>query len=191
MAAMFQELAELFENSRRAKLLKFFLFQSDIQMSAATAGSAIGIPKAAAEKEARALVRLGLLLKSRQKKNPSLSLNHSHPWLAALKNFFETTTLPDDALIRRTFRGVSGVSLIAATGILANEDRASVDLLVVARKSQAKAAGKAVFKLECAIGLPLRYAVLDAAAYAGRFEANDRLIRDVIEFRHRLILGHF
>jgi len=191
MPAMFKDLAQLFENPRRAKLLKFFLFQPDMRTDAQAAGAAVGISKAAAEKEARALARAGILFMRKQKKGTQFSLNHAHPWLAPLAAFLEATTLPDDRAVLRAFKGISGISLLAATGALANEERASVDLLVVARKSKSPAVAKAVYKLECALGLPLRYAFLEPAAYTSRLEANDRLLRDVIEYKHRLISGHF
>ncbi|MDO8523716.1 MAG: hypothetical protein Q7R74_00635, partial [bacterium] len=64
---MFKDLARLFENARRVKLLKFFVFQPEVRITAAAAGSAINIPKTIAEYELRALKRSGILLARHQK----------------------------------------------------------------------------------------------------------------------------
>ncbi len=190
MPLMFQDLARLFENARRVKLLKFFVFQPDIRVTAAGAGAVIGIPKTIAEYEVRALARSNILHVRHQKKQTLFSLNHAHPWLPALYALLDTTTLPDDRTIAAVFRGISGITLIIATGALARESRSSVDLLIVARKAKNPRIAKAVHTLEHATGLPLRFAVLSAADYAQRREARDRLLRDVFEFENRLILGH-
>ena len=165
---MFNDIAHLFGSVQRTKLLKFFLFQPDIRMSARAAGAAISIPKAAAEKEARALVKLGVLVAKRHKKNILLSANAAYPWLSAVRTFLDATTLPNDRAIAGAFKGVSGISLIVATGILAREERSSVDLLIVARKSKNPGIAKAVARVERLAGLPLRYAVLEPGRYAER-----------------------
>lgn len=189
MRGMFQDLARLFENSRRVKLLKFFVFQPEVRTTAAAAGSAIGIPKTVAEYELRALKRSGILLARRQRGKTLFALNRAHPWLPALYALLDATTLPDDRALANAFRGISGITLVIATGILARESRSSVDLLIVARKPKNPRIAKAVRVVERTTGLPLRFAVLGATNYMERREARDRLLRDVFEFENRLILG--
>ncbi|MDE2079508.1 MAG: hypothetical protein KGI73_03920 [Patescibacteria group bacterium] len=185
---MFQELSRLFENPRRIKILKFFIFQPD-QRFAAVDFSAIGVPKAAAEKELRALTRAGIIMPRKLRAQVTYALNPRHQLISALRDFLDTVTLPDNRALLECFKGVPGLSLIVATGVLAREERSSADLLIVARKPQHPAIAKAVFKVECAIGLPLRYAVMETHRYTERLEAHDRLLRDVFEFQHRVILG--
>jgi hypothetical protein len=187
---MFKNLNQVFASPARAKLLKFFLFQPDVRVTAQAAGAAIGISRKIAEKECRALAALGILSARKQKSGGLFSFNPAYEHATALRAFLEATTLPSDKRILEAFRG-SGASLIAATGVLANEERASVDILIVGKKGKHKGMKDAIYRLECSIGLPLRYAILEPASYTSRLEGNDRLIRDVIEFKHRLISGHF
>lgn len=189
MPLMFPELAKLFENPRRAKLLKFFVFQPDTRMSASAAGGVVGIPKVTAEREARTLTRLGFLTTKRVKKQFLFSANPYHPWFSALRAFFDAATLPSDRMILSAFKGIPGISVIVATGALAREDRSAIDLLIVAKKSKNPRIVRAVGKVERMAGLPLRYSVMEPQRYAERLEAHDRLLRDVFEFKNRLILG--
>jgi hypothetical protein len=186
---MFTELTRLFENGARAKLLKFFLFQTDQRFAARAAGAALGIPKAAAEKETRALTRFGILVARKRGRETYYAADTRHPLFTPLRAFLDATTLPEDRDILAAFKGISGISLLAASGALVKEERAAVDLLVVVRKSQHPAVAKAVSRLEHRFGLPLRYAVMEPSAYVERLEGNDRLLRDVFEFRHRIVLG--
>lgn len=202
---MFQDLARLFGNPRRVKLLKFFVFQPDARVSASEAGRMIGMAKTVAEREAAALARSGILVAKRQPRrkvgapteasgrSATFSLNRAHPWLPSLSAFLDATTLPSDKALLGEFRGIRGVSLIVATGWLAKEDRSQIDLLIVARKSKGKGKEKeleqAVRRAESMAGMPLRYAILDPKRYTERLEARDRLLRDVFEFSHRVIFG--
>lgn len=187
---MFLELSQIFQNPRRIKILKFFAYQPDVRLSAQAVSSVLGISKGESEKEARALVRFGMLHMKRQKGMTLFSINTLHPWLSVLQTFFEATTLPNDRVIAAAFKGIAGISLIIATGVLAQEERSSIDILIVARKTNNPHVARAVARLERLVGLPLRYVILEPSRYTERFEANDRLLRDVFEFSHRTIYGH-
>ena len=186
---MFTELAKLFENPRRVKLLKFFVFQPEARMSARAAGAIIGVSKTDAEREARALARLGLLVAKRHKKQIQYSVNATHSLIAPLRDFFDAATLPSERMILSAFKGIPGVSIIVATGVLAKEDRSAIDLLVVTKKSKNPRILRAVTKVERMAGVPLRYVAMEPEHYAERLEAHDRLLRDVFEFKNRVILG--
>jgi len=185
---MFQDLAKLFQNSRRVKLLKFFIFQPEARMSAAEAGAAIGISKKDAIDEMRALERMKVVVSGKQKTR-LYSVNLGHPLVEPIRAFLVATTLPDDRAILSAFKGVSGISLLVRTGELVHEGRASVDLLIVARKPRNPKIARAVRKAESMTGLPLRYAVMDPATYEERMDSYDRMLRDVFEFEHRFIVG--
>ena len=186
---MFRELSQLFGDSRRARLLKFFIFQPGERFAAADL-SAVGIPKSAAERELRALARAGILAPRKLRARVLYTLNQGHPLIPALRSFLDAVTLPDNRSLLACFKGVSGLTLIVATGALAREERSSADLLIVARNPKNPGVAKAVYKVECMTGLPLRYAVMETGKYRERLEAHDRLLRDVFEFQHRVILGH-
>ncbi len=186
---MFQELARLFSSPARVKLLKYFVTQPDARVEGASVASTVGISRAAADSELRALTRLGVLSGRRQGKTTFYSFDKTFPLEDAVRTFLEETTLPDDAQIVQTFRGVRGLTLMVATGFLAHEPRGSVDLLIITRRPHDSSIEKAVRKLEALAALPVRYAVLEADDYKSRLESYDRLLRDVFEYNHRVIYG--
>jgi hypothetical protein len=47
---------------------------------------------------------------------------------------------------------------------------------------------KAVKKIESLAAIPIRYAVLEVEEYLGRRQAYDRMLRDIFEYSHRVIL---
>ncbi len=186
---MFQDVARLCSSVSRLKVLKFFLLQPEARAGAEAVASTLGIPKAVVLRELRALAGQGILAYRRQGKTLLWGANTSHPLAQDLRSFLEVATLPEDAIIARAFKNISGITLVVAAGTLARETHGSIDILVVTKKPKDPRIAQAVRVIERTTALPIRYAVLEAVDYAERFEARDRLIRDVLEYTHRIIIG--
>ena len=186
---MFQELARLFVTPTRIKLLKFFVLQPDNRVTGKSAATTVGVSARAVESELRALVRADIVSVRKQGKASVYALNTAHQLVQPLREFLDTTTLPPDQVLVETLRGIRGLTLIVATGVLADEPRGSVDLLIVTKKPNDARIAKAIKRLESIMALPLRFAVLELEDYRGRLESYDRLLRDVYEFNHRVIFG--
>lgn len=186
---MFPDVVRLCSSSTRLKILKFFAFNTEERAPAVTVASTIGGSKVVVSREASALARLGILNTRKSGKVTTYAFNKSHPLADSLKKFLGEATLPDDRTIARAFTGVPALTLVVATGILANEPQSSVDLLIVARRPHDPRIAQAIRKAEHISAMPLRYAVLETKAFRERLEARDRLLRDILEFSHRIIIG--
>lgn len=186
---MFKELSRIFASPARVKVLKFFALQSGVRISPADAAVQLGMSRAKVESELRALSNLAILQKRGQGKKVTYMFPGTHPYSEAIRVFLESTTVPDDKTVLSAFRGVSGVTLIAATGTLMQDPRPSLDLLIVTRRPKNPLIARAVRRLETGTALSLRYAVLETGEYKNRLETHDRLLRDVFDFSHRVILG--
>lgn len=186
---MFKELSKLFTSSNRIKLLKFFSSQPLDRFTAADAAASLGMPKKTADVELKALARLGIIQKRSQPKKVWYAYAPQHQYADAVKAFLDATTQPADKTISSAFRGVGGTTMLVASGVLTRDPRSSLDLLIVTRRPKHPGIPKAVKKIESGVALPLRYAVLEAKEYKGRLEANDRLLRDVFDFAHRVVMG--
>ncbi len=190
---MFKDVCQLFYPVSRVKLLKFFSFDGEARgegrATAAAAASTVGITKEEAERQIRAFMRLKLLTMRRQGSVKTYVFNNDHPFAGPLRRFLEETTLPSERAIAKAFKGVTGIISVIASGNLAKEPRSSADLLIVTRRPEDARLAAAVRKVETLSGIMLRYAVLGVDDYHERLEARDRLIRDVLEYSHRVIIG--
>ena len=189
MKLMFRELSRLFASPSRLKLLKYFVLQPNVKATAKDAAQTVGIARATAETELRSLARSGVLTGKRNGKKLLYSFSPNYRHADALSAFLESVTRPEDKTIADAFKGVPGVTLLVATGILARDIRPEVDLLVVTRRPKDMRIERAVRKVEANASIPIRYAVLEAREYEQRLVARDRLLRDVFEFTHNVILG--
>ncbi len=189
MALMFKELSRLFQNPTRIKVLKFFTLQPNLKTSAKEVAQTIGGGAKKIEAEVRALARAGALTGKRQGKGILYSLSPAFEHTDAVRTFLDDITQPNDKSLSDAFRGVPGITLLVATGALVREHRAAIDLLIVSRRPKDPRIERAVRQVETRASLPIRYAVFDTKEYEERRVARDRLLRDIFEFTHAVILG--
>lgn len=188
---MFKDVAQLLHSPTRIKILKFFIFQPDVRATAKVVAGTIGVSQSSLEKEIRALVRHNIISARRQGKSIFYTVNRAHYLREALELFLQSATNVDHRIIADVFRGTRGLTCAVASGMLVDDSRATIDLLLVVRKKHAYDPGitRAMKRAEKLIALPLRYAVLEVKEFEERFEARDRLLRDVFEFPHAILFG--
>lgn len=185
---MFQELTKLFASPLRIKLIKFFALQPEAHFDAARVASALGAKKAAVVEELRALVRLKVLQAELAKGGTKFYWRSDYELAFQLQNFVIDVTTPSDLSVQKAFKPLAPF-LVVVAGALADETRGMVDLLIVTKRVHDDRIGKAVKKLETVTAVPIRYTVLEVGEYLSRREGFDRMLRDIFDFRHRVIIG--
>lgn len=185
---MFRELLTLFGNLTRLKALAYILKRPGESGTASECAAVIGVPREAALKELTALSRLGIVGSRRTASHKVFVSNTSHPLAAPLSTLLFEATTPTDRDILQALKGVRGLVLVVASGILTGESRSSVDLLLVCRNPETARLARSVKRLEALAAVPLRFTVFEVDEYLGRKQAYDRLLRDIFEYRHRIVL---
>lgn len=185
---MFQELSKLFDNPLRIKLIKFFALQPEHEFALPTVASQLGGSRDRVREELAALKRLKIVKSTRAPGGVRYLWNHDYPGAFAIQNFIIEATTPSDTTVLKAFKPLSP-HLVVVAGALADETRGLIDLLVVTKRTQDPRIGKAVKKLEAITAVPIRYAVLEIGEYLARREGFDRMMRDIFDFRHRVVIG--
>lgn len=186
--SMFQEIARLFTTPLRIKVLKFFALQPETRYTVTQVAAALQGNKHAVAAEVRALERADILVTRADRTARTYAWNGSYRIADAIQRFAIDATTPTDDVLGKAFRPLSP-SLVVAAGMLANEERGTVDLLIVTRRPKDQRIAKVVKLLEATTALPVRYAVMSVSEYQARREGYDRLLRDIFDFKHRVILG--
>ena len=185
---MFQELSKLFNSPLRIKLIKFFALQPEAQFLAPKVASLLSTPRAAVVQELKSLSRLKILKTARERGGTHYAWNTEYPGALGIQNFIIDATTPSDQTVFKAFKSLSPY-LVVVAGALADETRGVVDLLIVTKRTQDPRIAKVVKKLEAITAVPIRYAVLEVGEYLARREGFDRMLRDIFDFRHRIISG--
>lgn len=185
---MFRDLATLMNSPLRIKALAYILKRPGVEGTPAELASVAGTSKENAAKELAALVRLGMLRSRGSSRDKKYIADEADLLYAPIKNLLVEATTPDDKDIVQAFKGVRGLWLVVAAGVLADEARSAVDLLVVTRNPDEPDLAKAVKKIESLAAVPIRYAVLEVEEYLGRRQAYDRMLRDIFEYAHHVVI---
>lgn len=183
---MFNDLAALFGTVLNAKILKFCALRPEEEHSVRALSAALSARPEEVRSSLTTLLRLQVLRSKSARGERVFFWNTEQRDAEALAAFVTLSTMPSDALIARTFKSL-GVSTIMVAGALVGESRGALELLLVTRRPDEPRLARAVKRLEAATATPIRYAVLETREYERRRGGYDRLLRDITDFRHRII----
>jgi hypothetical protein len=182
---MTDPLIKLFGSHSRLKLLRLFLFNPSVSFTAAEAAARSRVPAAAARRELATLVAAGLLRKPRTKLT-RYELDDKFPYLVALKNLLLNTARRGESVPER-LRSAGTIKLIILTGVFMGDVEGGFDMLIAGDRVRESSLREKVKSLEAELGRELRYALLSTADFLYRLNMNDKLVRDVMDYPHRIV----
>lgn len=181
-------LAKLFGSAARIKLLRLFLFNEAESFTVAAAATRAKVSKDAARKEVQLMLGAGILRKRAGKGGANYTANPKFLHYEPLKTFLRTSSGVDDQSISSTLKKVGTLRLVALSGLFTGVPESKVDILVVGDRLDERVLASVVHTLEAELGRELRYASFSTEDFRYRVGVYDRLVRDVLDYPHRLVL---
>ena len=181
-------LAKLFGSASRLKLMRLFLFNDTEWYTSSGAATRAKVPKDAARREISGLLSMGIVKKKAGKGGPYYAADQKFPHYEPLRTFLRTSSGVDDASISHTLRKAGQLRLVALSGLFTGVAESKVDLLVVGDRLDEKALATIIHTLEAELGRELRYASFTTEDFRYRVGVYDRLVRDVLDYPHRLVV---
>ncbi len=86
------------------------------------------------------------------------------------------------------FKKVGQVKLVIISGLFIKNNDSRVDLLIVGDKLNRAKIENGIRKLEAEIGAELVYAIFDTKEFIYRFNMYDKLVRDILDYPHQVLL---
>lgn len=182
---MTDPLIKLFGSHARLKLLRLFLFNPAEAYSAAEAAERSRVDTSAARRELMNLKQAGLLRK-RRTKVARYELNERFAYLQALKNLILNTEQRGLTVPER-LRSAGALKLIILTGVFVGDVEAGFDLLIAGDRVRESVLREKIKGLEAELGKELKYALLSTDDFLYRLNMNDKLVRDVMDYHHRIV----
>lgn len=182
---MTDPLIKLFGSHSRLKLLRLFLFNPSLTFSAAEAAVRSRVAAAEARRELLGLRQAGLLRKSRGKVM-RYALNDKFPYLQPLKELLLNTVRRGESVPVR-LRPAGTIKLVILTGVFVGDVEGEFDLLIAGDRIRESVLRERIKGLEAELGRELRYALLSTADFLYRLNMNDKLVRDVMDYPHRIV----
>lgn len=181
-------LAKLFGSFARLKLLRLFLFNDDTSFSLSEVNARTKTAKEAVRKELTALTAMQVLKKKTAKKGTVYEANRKFQHYSALQAFIRSTTGLSDANIVDPLKRAGALRLVVLSGLFTGAQEIKLDLLVVGDKLEDRVLDQAVRSLEAELGRELTFAAFTTEDFKYRRGVYDRLLRDVFDFPHRVLL---
>ncbi len=184
---MFKDISKIMGSTLRVRVLVFFIGQSEVWGNARDVACVLGAPRASVQKELTALVHLRMLRVRKVRGGCLYHIDEKDGLFTPIQTFVRDTLLLMDVDLASIFRTDRNTTLVVASGVITQEPRSSVDILIVSKKPNDKKTERIIKKAEAFIALPIRYVVLEEGEYHDRTQAYDRMLRDIFEYNHRVL----
>lgn len=195
-----QILEKLFGSSARVKIIKLFLFNPDEVMDIECVSKKTKVAKPMVRKEINNLENIGLVRKKSFYKDTELKtiikrervsgfvLDTGFVYLNHLKSLLINTEPFKHVDVAKRIAKIGKLKLLAVSGIFIQNDDSRIDMLIVADDVRDRSLKNLVSNLEAEIGKELRYAVLGSVDFKYRLGIHDRLVRDVLDLPHQIVV---
>ena len=183
-----EPLARLFGSNARLKVLRLFIFNQDVSFTLAEAAERTKLSKESARREIVDLLIVGLLRKKGTNVSTRYQVNPRFEHLTAFDTFIRDTTSVRPQSLIATLRRAGSLQLVVLSGLFTGILESKIDLLVVGDSLDERILTNAVRTLESELGREIRYAFFATADFRYRLEVYDRLLRDVFDYPHRLLI---
>lgn len=177
-------LAKLFGSPARLKTIRLFVFNRDSLFTLTDVTLRAKLSKNVARKELIDLLASGLI----RKKAAQYQINPRFEHLESLNTFIRDTTNVRPRSIIAALRRSGALRLVALSGIFTSIFESQIDLLIVGDNLDERIIATAVRSLEAELGREIRYATFAVEDFRYRLAVYDRLLRDVFDYPHRLLI---
>ncbi|HEY0908317.1 MAG TPA: hypothetical protein VGE35_03130 [Candidatus Paceibacterota bacterium] len=196
-------LSQLFGSALRVKLMRLFLFNKGVAYDVMYIEDKTGARAKDIEKEVASLkkmklvkgtslsrvvsIKFGKKTVEKKKTFKAWTLDSGFEFTEALTDFLiKTHSLEDKAIVRRLDK-VGRIKAVLVSGIFMRDSDSRIDMFVVADALKQASMDKVIKSIESDMGKEIRYAVMSAADFEYRLSMNDKLVRDVLDFPHKVL----
>jgi len=183
-----EPLARLFNSPARIKTIRLFIFNQEVSFAFAEVVGRLKLSKETTHRELDELCKSGFLRKKSTRAGARYQVNPRFQHLAALDVFIRSTTSVRPQNMLAVLRRAGTLQLVILSGFFTNILEPQIDLLVVGDHLEERTLASAVHSLEAELGREIRYASFATADFRYRLGVYDRLLRDVFDYPHHVLI---
>ncbi len=183
-----EPLAKTFGSPARLKMLRLFIFNQNSSLTLAEIALRTKLSTEVVRRELTDLLAAGLLRKRGERAAARYQVNTRFEHLSALDTFIRETTSVRPQNILAALRRAGLPRLVVLSGIFVGVLDTQIDLLIVGDRLDERTLAAAIHSLEAEFGREIRYASFATADFRYRLGVYDRLLRDVFDYPHRVLI---
>lgn len=183
-----EPLAKLFGSPARLKTIRLFVFNKNSALTLAEIAQKTKLSNYAVRRELADLIASDLVRKKGMGAPVRYQTNPNFEHLDALDLFIRDTTNVRPKNMIASLRRAGTLRLVALSGFFTGVLESQIDLLIVGDRLEEKILASVVRSLEAELGREIRYASFATEDFRYRLGVYDRLLRDVFDYPHRLLV---
>jgi hypothetical protein len=177
-------LGKILGSPARVKIMRLFLLNKSKNFTAKDIAKRSRVAAPAARKEARLLESVSFV----KKKGAGYSYNPDFKYGKEMEGLLITSNTMDKDSLVGNFKKAGRIKLLIVSGIFIKNKDSRADLLIIGDKMKRSYIEEGVRKLEAEIGKELTYAVFETKEFLYRLNMYDKLVRDILDFPHEVVL---
>ena len=197
-------LSQLFGSALRVKMMRFFLFNPGSAFDADHIFGKTGSKIKEIEAEAAFMKKIGLVKQTKLSKVMTVkkgkktvekkvtvkawTLDTKFQFIEPLTEFFVKTHSVEYRSMVKKLERAGKIKGVLVSGVFIQNAEARLDMFVVGDGINSNSMDKVIKSIESDLGKDIRYTVLSAPDFSYRLGMNDKLIRDIFDFPHKILL---
>ena len=177
-------LEKILGNKGRVRLMKLFLLNRSKGFKSAEVASRSRVSPDIVRRELNLLASVNFIKKREQ----DWFFNSLFKYAAQFEELLVRSDIMNTQTVLDNFKNIGRVKLLIISGVFIKSDSSRVDLLIVGDRLKRGKIEEGVRKLEALIGVELVYAVFDTKEFIYRLSMYDKLVRDILDYPHEVIL---
>ncbi len=177
-------LGKILNSQARVKIMRLFLLNKGKNFKLADVVKRSRVNVAIVRKELKLLAIVGFI----KKHNLDFSFNYSFKYAGEFEELLISSDTVNKEEIATNLKKTGKIKLLLISGIFIKNRDSRVDMLIVGDRIKRSKVEEEIRKLEAEIGTELSYAVFDTKEFAYRLSMYDKLVRDILDFPHEVIL---
>ncbi len=194
----------LFGSESRLKIMRLFLFNPEVSFDIESISQKTKVNSKNTKKEILVLEKADLIKKRSfykiikkkkmgktvevKKRTKGYCLNNNFSHMSPLRQLLMSTKTLEDEKIVRSLGKAGKLKLITVAGVFIQDKDSRLDMLIVGSNVNKTALSSAIKKIEAELGSDLIYAYFEAPDFEYRLSMNDKLVRDVLDYPHKVLL---
>lgn len=179
----------LFNDNSLLRTLRYLLANGDKTLSSKEIADYTKLKSSDLKKVLTILTTVNVAKESKRKTGKAYKVNTSSVLVEPLRSLLQFDYQSNKSDLARQFRALKGIKKVILSGQVTGNNRSEVDMVIVGDNVVEKKLLQLLELLNYKTGYELRYILLKNEEFQYRIDMNDRMIRNVIDFDHFVILG--
>jgi hypothetical protein len=177
-------LSKILGSLAKVKIMRLFLLNPEQGFSSKEISKRSRIGSQTVGKEIRLLSSIGFI----KKRSDEWFFNPLFRYANELEDLLVNTETIDKNLILNNFKKTGKLKLLIVSGIFIKNKDSRADILLVGDSLKKRKIEELIRKIEAEVGSELTYAIFDTKEFIYRLNMYDKLVRDILDFPHEVIL---